>query len=69
MGTVWAFIKMLVEIWEAIKVALGMVKKAQHDHELSDIDEKAKEAGDPTKPLEDRLKAGQDLEDKFNSHT
>lgn len=69
MGTVWAFIKMLIEIWNEIKILIGVAKKVQHDHNLDNIDEKTKEISNPDSSLEDRLKAGADLEDDINSHT
>jgi len=69
MVTIWSFIKMLIEVWEAIKVFLGLVKKAEHEREQKEIDDAAKAAGDPDKSLDERLKAGKELEDKFNSHT
>ncbi len=69
LGQILSALALLKQIWDAIAVFLGFVKKEVHEHEQKDIDQKAGEAGDPSKSLEDRLKAGQDLENKQNDHS
>lgn len=69
MGQVWAVIKFLMELWEALKIAIGWAKKVQHEHENKEITEETEKAGDPSIPLEERLKAGQKLEDTINRNT
>ena len=69
LGEIWAFIKMILAWWNALLVAIGLIKKAVHEHELDKIDDITKRAGDEKAPLEDRLKAGQELEDEFNRNT
>lgn len=69
MAKVYAVLRFLEELWQAIKVLIGMVEKAKHEHTDGAIKDKTDIAGDPTKPVEDRLDAVEDLEDITNRHT
>lgn len=69
MGQVWAVIKFLMELWEALKIAIGWVKKVQHENTNKEITEEADKAGNPNLSLEERMKAGQKLEDTINRNT
>lgn len=69
MGQIWAVLKFLMELWDALKVAIGWVKKTQHDGDMKEITEETDRAGDPGLSLEERLKAGQEIEDRINRNT
>jgi hypothetical protein len=66
LSKIWGVLLMIKEIWEAIKTLLGLVKKVKHENTNKEIDEKTKEAGDPTKPEQERHEATKDLEDIVN---
>lgn len=69
MGQVWAVLKFLMELWDALKLALGLIKKVQHEGSIKEITEESDKAGNPELSLEERLKAGQKLEENLNKHT
>lgn len=64
-----AILTMLEEWWQQIKIAIGLIERAKHEHDKSEIKDKTDVAGDPTKPVEDRLDAVEDLEDITNRRT
>lgn len=66
LGNIISAIAFLKQIWDAILVFLGYIKKEQHDREMKEIDDATKRAGDGS--LEDRLKAGSEIEKDINSH-
>lgn len=69
MGTLWGWMKMILQLWEAIKAFLGMVEKAKHEHEMEEIKDKTDVIQNPSSTEEERLDAVKDLEDRFNSRT
>ncbi len=48
---------------------MGWIDQASYDNAIKEIDEKIARAGNPDASLEDRLKAGKELEDQQNSHS
>lgn len=69
MATVWAWLKMVPQIWNAILAFIGVIEKAEHDHEDKKIADAAGQAGDPSSTDEKREDATHDLEDIANRHT
>lgn len=69
MAKVWAILEFLRQIWVQLKIFIGMIEKAKNEHVNEEIKEKTDIIGDPTKPVEDRLDAIEDLEDITNKHT
>ena len=69
MAQVWAVIKFLQELWVQIKIFIGMIEKAKHEHANEEIKDKTDIAGDPEKPVEDRLDAIKEIEDSVNNRT
>lgn len=68
-GQIWGVLKFLKEVWDALKVLLGMVEKAKHEHAKEDIKEKTDIVADPNKSEQERLDAIKELEDRVNGRT
>lgn len=69
LGGPYKILKFLAELWEQLKIAFGLIERAKHEHKNEEIKDKTDVAGDPAKPVEDRLDAVEDLEDIANRHT
>lgn len=69
LGGGYKILKMLAELWEQLKILFGLVERKVHEEKNETIKEKTDVAGDPAKPVEDRLDAVEDLEDIANRHT
>lgn len=66
-GQVWAVLKFLMELWNQLKIFLGMIEKAQHDHKQEEIKKETGVIADPSKSEEEKHEATKNLEDSFNS--
>lgn len=69
MSQVWAVLKFLAELWEAIKIALGMIKKAEHERTVGAVDDAEKVVEDPKSTEKERLDAISELEKITNRRT
>lgn len=69
MAKVYAILKFLEELWVQIKIFIGMIEKAEHDHKQKEIDDTTKKAGDITLSEEERRAAAKKLEDLINGRT
>lgn len=66
MGTVWGLLKMLLELWEALKTFIGMVEKAKHEKAQEEIKEETGIIADPNKSEQEKHEATKNLEDQIN---
>lgn len=69
MANIWALIQLLLKLWKGFELLMGWIDQMKYDSAIREINEKIAIAGDPDKPLEERLKAGKDLENEQNSHS
>lgn len=69
MANVWAVLKFLAELWEQIKILLGMIEKAKHEKKQDEIADNAGKVGNPDLSDEEREDATQNLEDIVNRNT
>lgn len=69
MGQVWAVLKFIMELWNAIKVFFGFIKSVKHENEIKEITKETEIISKPGATEEERREATKNLEDKLNSHT
>ncbi len=69
MAQVWAILKMIQQWWTLLLTAIGMIKKAEHEHKQSEIADETKKAGNPDLSEEERRRAAKEIEDSINRHT
>lgn len=65
----WSLIQLLLKIWKGFELLMGWIDQEKYNRAIKEIDENIKKAGDPDLSLEERLKAGKELEDHQNSRT
>lgn len=61
-----AILTMLEEWWQQIKIAIGLIERAQHEHRQEEIDEATKIVNDPNSTEEARREAVKKLQDIAN---
>lgn len=69
MGTIWGTLKLILELWDALKVFLGFVKSVKHESENKEISDESKIIENPNSTDEERLDEIKDLENLTNKHT
>lgn len=68
MGSFFAAIKALVEIWNMIKGLIAGIAAYFYNRTIKKIDDTSAKAGSDL-PLADRENAGKELQDEINKHT
>lgn len=63
---IWKAIGLIRELVDWIKSLIGFIEEAKHQRAVKDINDAAKQAGDPARTDEERQRAVRDLEDSAN---
>ena len=69
LSTLLGYLKLFKEVWEALKILIGLVERAKHEHANKEITDKTEQAGDVKAPEKDRHEATKDLEDAINKRS
>jgi hypothetical protein len=69
LGQIWAVLRFLAELWEQIKVALGLIEKAKHESAKEEIKEQTDIIANPDSTEEQTHEAAHELEKELNKRS